>query len=93
MKTISIQIGNSDNKLTQQEWGKFVREVNGAIEAHAAAVHFFGGPSNWSPWQNVAWVIECAEYMIPSLKDYLAKTKVAHQQDSIAYLEGEGLFI
>jgi len=52
VKTVVIQIGNSDDKLTQLEWAKFVNDIKHLVNNHAKEVHFFGGSSNWENWQN-----------------------------------------
>ncbi len=93
MKQIMVSIGNSDNKLTQVEWSEFVQRVDKIIEAHHAQKHFFGGANTWAAWQNVAWLFECADYMIPSLKTALSDIRSIYRQESVAYLEGETEFI
>jgi hypothetical protein len=93
MKTITIQIGNSDNKLTQNDWAHYVESAKLSIESHANEVHFFGGPPNWYPWQNVAWVIAIKDEEIPTLKQSLAYVRHSYKQDSIALLIGETEFI
>lgn len=42
MKTVTIQIGNSDNRLTQVEWSEYVEKVNNLVRDCAYAVHFNG---------------------------------------------------
>jgi len=91
MKTICVQIGNSDDKLSQSEWSTFVQHVDSAIRRFAVEVYFFGGAANWMPWQNVAWVFSCEDTQ--ALKDVLYIERVGFKQDSIAWLEGETQFI
>jgi uncharacterized protein CbrC (UPF0167 family) len=90
-KNIAISIGNTDNKLTQQEWSEFVEEVNLVIKEEAA-IHFFGGAPNWTPWQNVAWIAEvdddCA-YLLT----VIANIRKRYRQDSAFVFTGEGMFI
>lgn len=93
MKTTVVQIGNSDNKLTQAQWAEFVKRVGEIVNTYATHIHFFGGSPNWERWQNVAWVAECADYMIPNFKDALSGCKQEFYQDSIAYSESETLFL
>lgn len=93
MKTITVQIGNSDDKLTQATWSIFVQDVRKVISDYCHAIYFFGGSSGWESWQNVAWIAECYEDRIPSLKKELAKMRVAYGQESVAYMEGETEFI
>lgn len=93
MKTIMVSIGNSDNKLTQKEWADFVELIDDAIRTGSISVHFMGGAANWMPWQNVAWLFDCDEAEIDSFKSYFQSTKERYNQDSIAWLEGDTLFL
>lgn len=59
-----IQIGNSDNKLTQQEWANFVKDMRGLLRAYGRGtlqVHgeWFSLPDQ--PWQNANWSVEVRE--------------------------------
>lgn len=57
-RCLVLSIGNTDNKLSQQDWNRFVAAMDGVVNKAAKAVHFFGGPSTWMKWQNVAWIAE-----------------------------------
>lgn len=91
MKTVTLQIGNSDNKLTQEEWHYFVAECQKSIEKHAKEIHFFGGSPNWYPWQNVAWIF-CGDNF-NTLKCELKDIRQAFRQESIAWSESETEFV
>jgi len=91
MVTVSLQIGNSDDKLTQKEWASFVRDIKEALMVNEAFVHFFGAPSNYEEWQNAAWVFNVSE--TSDLKSEIAKIRMKYDQDSVAWLEGETEFI
>lgn len=93
MKYVSIQIGNSDGKLSQVEWSEFVLEMQKAIERHASQIHFFGGSVNWAKWQNACWVLEVGESEILRLRNVIAKTRDHYNQDSACWLEGKAEFI
>jgi len=93
MKTVVIQIGNSDDKLSQVSWAAFVLAVRTQILEHCRQVHFFGAPSNWERWQNAAWVFECDEEKIPALKLAVRDVRLCFDQDSIAWMEGETQFV
>ena len=93
LKTAVVQIGNSDNKLTQDEWHNFVEKVHINIDIWAEKSHFFGGSPNWARWQNVSWVFEIEEKNTPALKKILCNLKEPFKQESIAWLEGDILFI
>jgi hypothetical protein len=93
MKTIVVQIGNSDNKLPQAEWADFVRRVDGAIREHARAVHFFGGTENWAAWQRVCWVFDCEGARLGDLKTLVTAARKEFRQDAAAFTVGETEFI
>jgi hypothetical protein len=86
MTAICIQIGNTDNKLTQQEWSECCRAVRGICESHGS-VHFSGGSPTDAAWQNYC---VCVETDTPSyLRFLIAKRRATHQQESVAWLQGE----
>lgn len=94
MKTITLQIGNTDDKLSQQEWSSFVIEVSVIVEANATNTHFFGAPSNWFLWQNVAWVIDFDNEEVERIfKNKLIGIRKKYKQDSVAWTEGDTQFI
>lgn len=88
----SVSIGNTDNKLTQQQWHDFVAAVNDVLNRYGK-IHFFGGASNWEPWQNVAWIVECAYTAdISNFAVALEAIRKRYNQDSIFILEGSAKF-
>lgn len=93
MKTITIQIGNTDDKLTQVEWSAFVLMMKESILKHCIMIHFFGGSTNWERWQNAAWVVTCEPQRIEALKAAVADTRETFRQDSAAWTEGETVFV
>jgi hypothetical protein len=94
MKTITIQTGNTDDKLTQDEWASFVEEIRKVIKHSFVAVHFFGAPPNWVGWQNAAWVFEVYSVeMAEDIKKKMIAIRDSYGQDSIAWTEGETEFI
>lgn len=93
MKTITIQIGNSDNKLSQQDWSDFVNDVNELIGYYAKEIHFFGAPPNYAPHQNSAWVITCNDTAIENLKGSITSFRKHYNQDSVAFTIGNTEFI
>lgn len=93
MKTVTIQTGNTDNKLTQQEWAMLVKLLADQIRIYAKEIHFFGGAENWAMWQNAAWVILIAPPQLDVLKAKVKEVREECKQDSVAWTEGETLFI
>jgi phage terminase large subunit-like protein len=91
--TAVIQIGNSDNKLTQNNWAHFVASMRSEIERNVYRIHFQGG-SDWdAPWQNACWVCEVRSHQIEPLRAAVAKCRGLYQQDSAAVVFGETEFI
>jgi len=93
MKTVVVQIGNSDNKLHQADWARFVRRVGEIIREHAKAIHFFGGPENWAEWQKVCWVFDGEESGLDHLKSQLTEARKEFLQESAAVTVGETEFV
>jgi len=93
MKTVTIQIGNTDDKLSQVEWSTFIQVVNSHIHVYASRIHFNGYSDPAEPWQNACWVIEIGDSSIIRLKTDLANSRGKFRQDSIAWTEGETKFI
>lgn len=92
-ETVVIQLGNSDNKLSQIGWSQFVFEAKLVIERNVQEFHFFGGSSFDSPWQNACWVCEVLEGFKPQLESQLTECRKAYRQDSVAITYGETRFI
>ena len=102
MKTITLQIGNTDNKLTQQEWSRFVNSVDNYLNVsmqHYIKIHFSGGSNNSSPYQNFCWVFEktndeIEDYVLDTIKKQISNyAKEEYKQDSIAWTEGVTEFV
>ena len=92
--TSTILIGNSDNKLSQQEWSQFCGAVAECVEAYAATVEFSGHSLGPAPWQNACWVFtETADPPRPGLRRVLAHLAEQFRQDSIALIAGNTEFI
>ena len=90
---ISVQAGNSDNKLTQQEWSDFVRQLDAILDAHETARHFFGGSETYAKWQNVCFVCEVKAEELESLKESLKDCREFYHQDSVCLLVGKAEFV
>ena len=97
MKTITIQIGNSDDRLAQAEWAKFCKSVDAAIQQITklclGSVHFSGMSFGDAPWQNAAWVFNISSKGATRLKVELIEIKARFNQDAIAWTEGDTNFI
>lgn len=97
MKTITVQIGNSDDKLSQQKWSQYCYIVGETIKLWANEVHFSGGSEASAPWQNKAWVFVLSDdeqdAKLSRLKAKLIEYRTDFNQLSIAWTEGETEFI
>lgn len=91
--TATIQIGNSDDKLTQAEWSEFVRQTDALITAHGWDVHFLGYPPGDRAWQNACWVIEIPEDEWSILKGNLIVVRNYFRQESVAVTIGKTEFV
>lgn len=89
MQTLTVQIGNSDNKLTQTEWAHFVAEVKKIIRNLSCRIHFQGG-SDWdAPWQNACWVCDVDKVAKRELVLQLSNCRKSFRQESIALTWGD----
>ena len=89
MKTVTVIIGNSDDKLSQVRWSEFVAQCSGRIGELAHVVYFAGGSGASALWQTSAWTFEIKDGQIVQLKNDLATIRHCFEQDSIVWLEGE----
>lgn len=94
-KTITLQAGNSDNSLSQQQWHMFVLDLTQTIKTWSNQVHFMGGPPNNSEYQNYCWVfdIDLSDWEEKEFIGLLKDCRIEYSQKSVAYTEGKTLFI
>lgn len=93
ISTVVVQLGNSDDKLSQSAWSSFINEVRKIISDFAEHTHFSGG-SNWSaPWQNACWVIDLHVDSRTAFLEAMTACRKAYRQDSVAITFGETMFI
>lgn len=93
MKTVTVQIGNSDDKLAQAQWSFFVKNMREIISGWCIEVHFFGASLPFETWQNACFVFTIDERDIPELKNALSKRSKHYRQDSIAFTVGDTEFV
>lgn len=91
--TTIIQIGNSDDKLSQAQWSHYFKRVDEAIRRRANQVHFSGASYPSAEWQNAAWVFEIGENESLRLYDEMKVFCEMFNQDSIAWTEGKTIFV
>ena len=91
--TITIQVGNTDDKLTQERWARFVEHCEIVIKRHSSAIHFSACLDGRNPWQNAAWVIKATPENAALLRKAVAFVRAGYGQDSAAWTEGETEFV
>jgi len=92
LATTVIQIGNSDDKLTQAQWAHFFKRVDNAVRSRASQIHFSGTSHPSAEWQNAAWIFEIEETPSLRLYDEMKVFCEMFNQDSIAWTEGKTIF-
>jgi hypothetical protein len=93
MQTITVQIGNSDDKLSQSTWSDFVALIHKTISDRAHVVYFSGTSPGDAKWQNYAIVFSIDDIEIPILRKKLTGIRENYLQHSIAWTSGETEFI
>jgi hypothetical protein len=92
--TTYITIGNTDNKLTQQEWSAFITDVVMLVLEHASEVHFAGFSHPSAPYQNACWCVDFkSDADRVNARSVLQLIKGKYRQDSIAWAESQVSFI
>lgn len=86
--TVAVLIGNSDDKLSQRDWAKYVVDVISVITLYGLKTHFTGSPVSTSIYQNYCEVFEILPEKLEYLKSALHRVKVTWKQDNIAILVG-----
>ncbi len=89
MKTVVIQIGNTDDKLSQAAWSSFIVTLNRVVERACYDIHFSGGSKPDAPWQNYCVVALCGEQYLRGLRKILRSLCERYRQDSIALTVGD----
>lgn len=90
---IYVSIGNSDDKLSQEEWAGFQERVDLAISMAASGIFGTWVSLPRDPWQNACWAFECKPDEKAQLRIELFALAATFKQDSIAWCEGPTEFI
>jgi hypothetical protein len=93
MVTVVVQIGNSDDKLSQAQWSKFTSWVRNTLNAYSKQIHFDGGSRFDAVWQNACFVCEVKEEDRSQLMDELKYVREHFKQDSVAVTIGPTEFV
>lgn len=92
-RNILIQIGNSDDKLSQAEWSRFIKQLRNVLIVARARLHGEWFSAADSPWQNANWCIDATSVDRKFLRETLIRLAQNFRQDSIAWTEGEVEFL
>lgn len=94
MRTVYISIGNSDHKLTDQQWQEY-RDLTHELLTEVgitSAVH--GSWQSFVPsYVNACWCVEVPPEHEDALKDTLRQLAAKFEQDSIAWAVAETEFL
>lgn len=105
MITVYISIGNSDDKLTQQEWAAYFSITARVVQGLADGVHGQWVSEPASAWQNACWCIEidpnreivnkhgATTGVADWLRIRLGELAAEYRQDSIAWATARTEFI
>ena len=85
----TIQIGNSDDKLSQQEWSTYVKEIRLVVNEYGIETLFFGSSEGSQPWQNACWVVAVRETDVGSMFRQITKIRKRYKQDWVAVVLGD----
>lgn len=91
--TVVIQIDNSDDKLPQAQWARFVKDLRRVVDARCSQSHFSGSSPGEASWQDYCVVAECLAPDIPGLRLRLQDLAGKYQQDTIALTRGNTEFL
>jgi hypothetical protein len=85
--TVHVSIGNSDNKLTQQEWSQFVTRTSAVVDRFAVQLYgwYFSLPD--APWQNAMCQVLVKINDLPDMRAQLTELRRQFKQDSVAWAE------
>ena len=95
--TVTVLIGNSDDKLAQPVWSAFVVDLEVVVRELANHVHFVGYTNSASARQSMAITFEMLgqsdEVVRRRLSARLETLRRAYRQDSIAFTIGKTEFV
>jgi len=86
---VYVSIGNSDDKLSQKQWSRFVAMVDTLLRTRAETMHGYWLSESSSQYQNACWCValELGPAGRADLKDRLADYAREFRQDSITWAQ------
>ena len=91
--TIYVSIGNSDDKLTQDDWCHYCICVDTEIRMTVPTIHGEWYSKSAAPWQNMCICFEIPANQADALKQALRIIAAEHCQDSIAWAVADTEFL
>lgn len=87
MLTVYVSIGNTDDKLTQQEWATFLGDFRRVMRRNAYEVYgeWYSAPD--VPFQNACMAIAVPAGSVDVLRGELTEMREFYRQDSVAWAE------
>lgn len=83
--TVYVSIGNSDDKLTQDDWCHYCIAVKTLVQMTTPTIHGEWYSRGGAPWQNMAMCFEIPGALADAMKQELRIIAAEHCQDSIAW--------
>lgn len=83
--TVYAAIGNSDDRLTQARWSRYVFGFLALVRFYAAVVHGEWFSSPYSTFQNACTCFEIDRDKVTHLRADLRELRSSYEQDSVAW--------
>lgn len=93
MPTVHAAIGNSDDKLSQSDWSRYIDEFQRVMTIASRVIHGQWYSEPRSVFQNACMSIEVDVDKLDSLKVNLGRLRNKYDQDSIALNVSETEFV
>ncbi len=90
---VYIVIGNSDGKLSAEDWASFQAEFKDIVTSMAEKVWGVWYSDPTATYKNMCIGVLLAETNVDHLKDQLRKLAARYRQDSIAWSDARTEFI
>jgi hypothetical protein len=87
--TLSVLVGNSDNRLTQMEWSSYAGKVNDLVRACTYHTFFNGAPYTASLFQNHCWVFSIHKDDYDKFEGEVREVALHYEQESVAIVKGK----
>ena len=89
IESVAVLIGNSDNKLSQEQWCCYTGKMRETIAYWFKEIHFVGGSSFDSKFQNACYVGTIETSRKRSFLDVVGDVRDEFYQDSAAVIFGQ----